>query len=155
MRKYSDPAELAAAKGEHLGHSPWVEVTQEKVDRFAHATDDLQWIHVDPVRAAESSFGGTIAHGYMTLALLPSMMRSIFEIEGVQLGVNFGLDKVRFPRPVMVGERIRAGAELTNALRTPAGWLISIRMTVESEDADRPACVADTLSLFVVPKTTS
>lgn len=152
MKSFASLAEFADATGEHLGYSEWLEVTQENVDQFAGSTGDLQWIHVDPVRAATGPFGGTIAHGYMTLALLPAMMRAIFEIEKVDLGVNFGLDKVRFPRPVPVGATVRGGARLTSVRETPVGHLAAVRMTVEvraaGEDKPRPACVADTLSLF-------
>lgn len=151
MRSFASLDEFSAAVGEHLGHSEWVRVTQEQVDQFAGATGDLQWIHTDPERAATGPFGGTILHGYMTLALLPAMMRAIFDIEKVELGVNFGLDKVRFPRPVPVGSRVRGGAKLTGVRETPAGHLAAVRMTVEVEGESRAACVADTLSLFVAP----
>ncbi|MEV8631859.1 MaoC family dehydratase [Streptosporangium sp. NPDC051023] len=149
MRSFAGLAELAAAKGEHLGHSAWREVTQEQVAMFADATGDHQWIHVDPERAAASPFGGTIAHGYLTLALLPAFMAEIFQVEGITMGVNFGLDKVRFPVPVRVGSRVRGGAELTDVKNSPAGKLVKIRMTVEVEGQRRAACVADTLSLYV------
>ncbi|MFE5189427.1 MaoC family dehydratase [Streptomyces sp. NPDC056628] len=153
MRSFASLADFAAATGEHLGYSEWQRVTQDRVDRFAEATGDLQWIHVDPARAARSPFGGTILHGYMTLALLPEMMRAIFDIEKIEMGVNFGLDKVRFPRPVPVGSRVRGGARLTGVRETPAGHLAAVRMTVEVEGEERPrsACVADTLSLFIGP----
>ncbi|GCD94150.1 MaoC family dehydratase [Embleya hyalina] len=153
MRSFSSLEEFAGAAGEHLGYSEWLEVTQGSVDQFAGATGDLQWIHVDPERAATGPFGGTIVHGYMTLALLPAMMRAIFAIEKVELGVNFGLDKVRFPRPVPVGARVRGGARLTGVRETPSGHLTAVRMTVEVEGRQQAACVADTLSLFVAPGT--
>lgn len=148
MRSFADLDEFAAAQGEHLGYSEWTEVTQETVNLFAEATGDLQWIHVDPVRAAEGPFGAPIAHGYLTLALLPAMMRAIFEVRSIGMGVNFGLDKVRFSTPVKVGARVRGGAKLTNVRATPAGTLAAVRMTVEIEGEKRSACVADTLSLF-------
>ncbi|CAM5307894.1 MULTISPECIES: MaoC family dehydratase [Streptomyces] len=151
MRSFASLDEFSAAVGEHLGHSEWLRVTQEQVDQFAGATGDSQWIHTDPERAATGPFGGTILHGYLTLALLPAMMRAIFDIEKVELGVNFGLDKVRFPRPVPVGSRVRGGAKLTGVRETPAGHLAAVRMTVEVEGEPRAACVADTLSLFVAP----
>ncbi|MEU8471387.1 MaoC family dehydratase [Streptomyces sp. NPDC029006] len=151
MRSFATLDEFSAAVGEHLGHSPWSRVTQEQVDRFAGATGDLQWIHTDPERAATGPFGGTILHGYMTLALLPTMMRAIFDIEKIEMGVNFGLDKVRFPHPVPVGSRVRGGAKLTGVRETPVGHLAAVRMTVEVEGQPRAACVADTLSLFVGP----
>ncbi|GAA3118472.1 MaoC family dehydratase [Streptosporangium carneum] len=149
MRSFTDLADLTAAKGEHLGYSAWREVTQEQVAMFADATDDHQWIHVDPVRAAESPFGGTVAHGYLTLALLPALMTEIFQVEGITMGVNFGLDKVRFPAPVRVGSRVRGGAELTDVKNSPAGKLVKVKMTVEVEGQKRAACVAETLSLYV------
>ncbi|MFF4398362.1 MaoC family dehydratase [Streptomyces sp. NPDC001480] len=151
MRSFANLDEFTAAVGEHLGHSPWQEIGQEQVDQFAGATGDLQWIHVDPERASTGPFGGTILHGYMTLALLPAMMRAIFDIEKIELGVNFGLDKVRFPHPVPVGARVRGGAKLTGVRETPVGHLAAVRMTVEVEGQPRPACIADTLSLFVGP----
>ncbi|MFJ1878626.1 MaoC family dehydratase [Streptomyces chartreusis] len=155
MRSFASLADFSAATGEHLGYSDWLEITQHKVDQFADATGDLQWIHVDPERAASGPFGGTIVHGYMTLALLPEMMRAIFDIERIEMGVNFGLDKVRFPRPVPVGARVRGGAKLTGVRETPAGHLAAVRMTVQVEVDGQPqsACVADTLSLFIAPAT--
>ncbi|MFD5467366.1 MaoC family dehydratase [Kitasatospora sp. NPDC127059] len=153
MRSFATLAEFTEATGEHLGYSDWLEVTQENVDRFAGATGDLQWIHVDPVRAAGGPFGATIVHGYMTLGLLPAMMRAIFEIEDVTMGVNFGLDKVRFPHPVKVGARVRGGARVTSVRETPVGHLAAVRMTVEIEGESRAACVADTLSLFLADPT--
>ncbi|MBV2154741.1 MaoC family dehydratase [Kitasatospora sp. SUK 42] len=149
MRSFANLAEFTGAIGEHLGYSEWLEVTQENVDRFAAATGDLQWIHVDPERAATGPYGGTIAHGYMTLGLLPAMMRAIFEIRDVTMGVNFGLDKVRFPHPIKVGARVRGGAKVTSVRETPVGHLAAVRMTVEVEGDPRAACVADTLSLFI------
>ncbi|MCO6010614.1 MaoC family dehydratase [Actinoallomurus purpureus] len=149
MRIFADLDEYIAAKGEHLGHSEWQEVTQDQVNLFADATDDHQWIHVDVERAAQGPFGGTIAHGYLTLALLPSFMMRIFRIDGLKMGVNFGLNKVRFPSPVKVGARIRAGAELTDVKNTPAGKLAFVTMTIEVEGQDKPACVAETLSLYI------
>ncbi|MFF0416436.1 MaoC family dehydratase [Kitasatospora sp. NPDC004745] len=153
MRSFASLAEFTEATGEHLGYSEWLEVTQDSVDRFAGATGDLQWIHVDPERAATGPFGGTIVHGYMTLGLLPAMMRAIFEIHDVKLGVNFGLDKVRFARPIPVGARVRGGAKVTSVRETPMGHLAAVRMTVEVEGQPSAVCVADTLSLFVAAET--
>lgn len=141
--------ELKAARGEHLGHTEWRPVTQERVDGFADATDDHQWIHVDPERAKDGPFGTTIAHGYLSLSLLPSFMAELVRVDGLAMGINYGLDKVRFPAPVPVGARIRAGAELLDVKGTPAGYLAKVRVTVEVEGGKRPACVADTLSLYV------
>ncbi|GGQ27396.1 MaoC family dehydratase [Streptosporangium pseudovulgare] len=149
MRIFSNVMELKAARGEHLGHTEWRPVTQERVDGFADATDDHQWIHVDPERAKDGPFGTTIAHGYLSLALLPSFMAELVRVDGLAMGINYGLDKVRFPAPVPVGARIRAGAELLDVKGTPAGYLAKVRMTVEVEGGKRPACVAETLSLYV------
>ncbi|MEU9835804.1 MaoC family dehydratase [Streptosporangium sp. NPDC048047] len=149
MRIFSDVRELKAARGEHLGHTEWRPITQERVDGFADATDDHQWIHVDPERAKDGPFGATIAHGYLSLALLPSFMAELVRVDGLAMGINYGLDKVRFPSPVPVGARIRAGAELLDVKGTPAGYLAKVRMTVEVEGGKRPACVAETLSLYV------
>jgi acyl dehydratase len=149
MRIFKDLGELRAAQGEHLGYSGWREITQERVNMFADATDDHQWIHVDPERAKESLFGSTIAHGYLSLSLLPSFMAELFRVDGLRMAINYGLNKVRFPRPVPVGSRVRAGAEIVDVKGTPAGTLASLRVTIEVEGVDKPACVAETLSLFV------
>ncbi|GAA0382939.1 MaoC family dehydratase [Microbispora corallina] len=149
MRIFTDLAELKAAKGEHLGYTDWREISQERVNLFADATDDHQWIHVDADRAKEGPFGGTIAHGYLSLALVPSFMQELFRVEGIRMAVNYGLNKVRFPRPVPVGSRVRAGAEIVDVKGTPAGTLANLRVTIEVEGADRPSCIAETLSLFV------
>jgi acyl dehydratase len=141
--------EVKAYEGKELGVSEWLEVTQEKIDRFAEVTGDDQWIHIDVERAKQSPFGGTIAHGYLTLALLPVFMTEIFSIGGLTMGINFGLNKVRFPSPVKVGARVRGGAELTDLKNSPAGKLATVKMTVEVEGRKRPACVAETLSLYV------
>ena len=149
MRNFTGLAELPAAKGEHVGYTEWREVTQEQVNLFADATDDHQWIHVDTERAKQGPFGGTIAHGYLTLSLLPSLMTELFRVGGLKMGVNYGLDKVRFPAPVLVGSKIRAGGELVDVKGTPSGTLSKLRVTVEVEGGERPACVAETLSLYV------
>jgi acyl dehydratase len=149
MRAFSGLSEFTAATGEHLGYSDWREVTQEQVDLFAEATDDHQWIHVDVERAAAGPFGGTIAHGYLTLALLPSFMTRIYRIDGLKMGVNYGLNKVRFPSPVKVGSRVRAGAKLLDVKDTPSGTLASLRLTINVEGQRRAACVAEMLSLYV------
>lgn len=149
MRRFASLAEFAAAKGEHLGYSHWREVLQQQIDLFAEATGDHQWIHVDPERAACGPFGVTIAHGYLTLSLVNAFMPEIFWIDGLIMGVNVGLNKVRFPAPVKVGSRVRGGAELIDLKNSPAGKLSTVRVTVEVEGEKRPACVADTLSLYV------
>jgi acyl dehydratase len=149
MRSFASVAEFVAAKGESLGVSDWHTITQEQVNAFADATGDHQWIHVDTERAAAGPFGGTIAHGYLTLALLPVLQMEIFTIEGLTMGINYGLDRVRFPGPVPVGSALRAEATLTDVRQTPLGWLASIRLRVEVDGQQRAACVADTLGLYV------
>src|SRR3954449_11542258 len=129
--------------GKHLGHSDWVEITQEQVQQFADATGDQQWIHVDPERAKkESPFGGPIAHGYLTLSLLPSLIPQIVTITGFSMGVNYGTEKVRFPSPVPVGARVRAGATMESATPFAGGIQMNLGVTVEIEGAPKPAMVA-------------
>jgi acyl dehydratase len=133
--------------GKHLGYSDWVEVTQEQVNQFAEATGDHQWIHVDPERATrESPFGGPIAHGYLTLSLLPMLMPQILEVTGFRMGVNYGTEKVRFPSPVPVGSRVRAGATLDSATPFDGGVQMVVTVTVEVEGASKPSMVATTLT---------
>ena len=129
--------------GQQLGYSDWVEVTQEQVNQFAEATGDHQWIHVDPERAKkESPFGGPIAHGYLTLSLIPSLLPEIVEIEGFRMGVNYGTEKVRFPAPVPVGSRVRAGAIMESATLFDGGITMNMGVTVEIEGGTKPAMVA-------------
>ncbi|GAA1618435.1 MaoC family dehydratase [Nonomuraea maheshkhaliensis] len=149
MRTFANVQELKAAVGESFGPTEWRTVTQDQVNLFADATDDHQWIHVDVEKAKEGPFGGTIAHGYLTLSLLPSFMFSMIKVEGIAMGVNYGLNKVRFPRPVPVGGRVRAVGELTDVKGTPAGYLANLKVTIEIEGEKRPACIAETLSLYV------
>lgn len=148
MQTFDGLDEFERAVGTHLGHSRWRTVTQEQVDLFADATDDHQWIHVDPERAARGPFGSTVAHGFLTLALLPSMVREIYRVEGMAMVVNYGSDRVRFPHPTPVGARIRAGAELTRLDRGPQGALAMVTTAVEIEGVAKPACVSDSLFLL-------
>jgi acyl dehydratase len=149
MRTFANLAEFVAAKGDSLGFSEWHKITQEQVNAFADSTGDHQWIHVDVERAASGPFGGTIAHGYLTVSLLPVLSMEIFRVENLTMGINYGLDRVRFPSPVLTGSSIRAEATLTDVRQTHLGSLASIRMRVEIDGQDKAACVADTLSLFV------
>jgi len=149
MRTFASLDEFVAATGEDLGHSEWHEITQEQVNAFADATGDHQWIHVDVERAASGPFGTTIAHGFLTLSLLPIFMTEIFRIENLTMGINYGLDRVRFPSPVPVGSKIRAQGKLTEIRQTERGVLAHVRITVEVEGQSRAACIADSLSLFV------
>jgi acyl dehydratase len=142
-------AELAALTGKHLGHSEWREITQEQVNLFAEATDDHQWIHVDAERAAAGPFGTTIAHGFLTLSLLVPMWSEILHFDGVRLGVNYGLNRVRFPSPVPVGSRIRTGATLVSVETVADGSLqIVVDFVIEREGSDKPCCVAQGLYRF-------
>jgi acyl dehydratase len=149
MRVFNGIDELEKVVGEHLGHSDWHTVTQENVDQFADATGDHQWIHVDTEKAKAGPFGGTIAHGYMTLSLIPMLNAQIYRIDGLSMGINYGANKVRFPAPVPVGSRVRAGAELVELNSTPQGAQAVIRTTIEVEDGEKPACVADTVVVLV------
>ncbi len=149
MRVFEGLDQVSAAIGEHVGYSDWMEITQERVDAFADATGDHQWIHVDPARAAEGPYGTTIAHGYLTLSLLPVLGNQVMDIRGFSMMINYGLGKVRFPAPVPVGSRIRAGVELTSLDRKPSGAQLTTLVTVEIEGGDRPAVVAEAIRLMV------
>ena len=134
---------VLAKVGQHLGHSDWVEITQEQVNQFAEATDDHQWIHVDPERAKrESPFGGPIAHGYLTLSLVSALSAQIIEAKGFRMGVNYGADKIRFMSPVPVGARIRASATLDDAKQFEGGVQMTLGITMEIENQPKPAMVA-------------
>ncbi len=139
--------ELAGADGLDLGTSDWVEVTQDLVDQFADATDDHQWIHVDAERAAEGPFGGTIAHGFWTIAMLPTLLGGMMEVSDSKMGVNYGSDRVRLTSPVLVGSRVRAVATIDHVEEKAGGLLMHVDVTVEIEDADRPALVGRILLL--------
>jgi acyl dehydratase len=147
--------EVRAAVGRHLGRSEWVEVTQEMVNTFAEATGDHQWIHVDPERAArESPFGGPIAHGYLTLSLTNLLLPQVVEVQGISAGLNRGTGKIRFPAPVPVGSRLRAGVELVEVADVErdgvvAGIDTTMVITVEREGADKPVCVVESLSRYL------
>ncbi|MEU6394272.1 MaoC family dehydratase [Streptomyces sp. NPDC046939] len=147
-RVFKDADELRAAVGEQLGHTDWVTVEQERIDRFAEATGDHQWIHVDPERAKEGPFGTTIAHGYLTLSLLPLFGPQLISVEGVKMGVNYGTNKVRFPAPVPVGSRLRATARITSVEDVPGGVQVSVAFTVEREGGEKPVCVAESVSRY-------
>jgi len=141
--------ELQAAVGTHLGYSDWLQITQERIDLFADATGDHQWIHVDPVRAAAGPFKTTIAHGYLTLALSNWFLPQIVDVQGISMGINYGVNKVRFPAPVPVGSRLRAGAELTAVDPVAGGVQATIVITVEVDGGDKPACVIESLSRYL------
>jgi acyl dehydratase len=141
--------ELEKAVGTHLGYSDWHTVTQEQIDTFADATGDHQWIHVDPEKAAHGPFGKTIAHGYLTLSLVPQLVWQVYKVENLAMGVNYGSNKVRFPSPVPVDSRIRAGVELVSLVPGGNGYQLTARVTIEIEGADKPACVAETVTILV------
>ena len=140
--------ELSEHVGE-VGASAWQPVTQGEVDRFADATGDHQWIHVDVDRAAKGPYGGTIAHGYLTLSLIARFGEELFKVDGVTAKLNYGVNKVRFPAPVPVGTRVRAGASIANAVQTPTGVQVSLNWVIELENSTKPACVAETVVLLV------
>jgi acyl dehydratase len=132
--------------GEHLGYSDYMEITQERVNTFAEATGDHQWIHVDVERAnKESPFGGPIAHGYLTLSLGPVLVPQVVRVDGISMGVNYGCDKVRFPSPVPVGAKVRVGVELLEVTDIAGGAQVKMRFTFECEGAEKPSCVAENL----------
>ncbi len=149
QRTFTSVDELRDAIGDDLGSGDWLEITQDRVNQFADATGDHQWIHVDVERAKEGPFGAPIAHGYLTLSLLPLLAGGIFTVEGPKLVINYGLNKVRFPNPVPVGSRIRANAVITSVEETPVGVNVVVRNTVEIDGVDKPACVAENVRVLV------
>jgi acyl dehydratase len=142
--------ELKALQGQHLGYSDYQEITQEQVNLFADATGDHQWIHVDPERAKAGPFGGPIAHGYLTLSLAPALLPQILEVTGISMGVNYGTGKVRFPSPVPVGSKLRAGAELVSVEDVAGGAQVTMTVTFEVEGAPKPSCVAEVIYRYYV-----
>lgn len=150
MRTFESVAELAAAKGQSIGQSDWVTITQKDVNLFADATGDHQWIHVDPERAAKGPFGGTIAHGFLTLSLLPRLLHQIYTVNGIKLAINYGLNKVRFPAPVPVGSKVRAQSSLADVEDLGNGAVqATLSTTVEIEGASKPACVAESIVRYI------
>ncbi len=142
--------ELSALVGTHLGYSEYRTITQEQVNLFADATGDHQWIHVDPARAASGPFGHTIAHGYLTLSLIPVLLGGVMTVDGVSMGVNYGTNKVRFTSPVPVGAEVRAGATLASVEPVSGGVQVALDVTVEQRDAQKPSCVAQVLYRYYV-----
>jgi acyl dehydratase len=149
MRILDDLDALAGMAGEELGLSDWLEIDQERVDRFADATGDHQWIHVDRERASAGPFGGTIAHGYLTLSLIPFLGSQVFALETPGARLNYGVNKVRFPHPVRVGSRIRSRVTMGEVTELAAGLQLTLRHVVEIEGQDKPACVAETVVLLL------
>jgi acyl dehydratase len=146
MRTITGIEELKKAEGEEIGVSEWHEVTQKDIDAFADATGDHQWIHVDPDRAKDTPFGGTIAHGYYTLSLAPMLSDEVLKMEGFAFALNYGLNKVRFPAPVPVDSRIRMRAKLAELEDIPGGVQMVMELTFEREGGDKPVCVAQTVA---------
>lgn len=149
MRVFTTFEEIEAAAGEELGSTAWQQVTQEQVDQFAEATGDHQWIHVDVERAKDGPFGGTIAHGYLTLALIPSMSDQVMRLETPGARLNYGVNKVRFPNPVPVGARVRGHVTIAEVTAMPAGRQLTLKYVIEIEGQDKPACVAETVVLLL------
>ena len=145
MRSFDHITDLQALVGQHLGDSEWISVDQERINLFAQATGDQQWIHVDPVRAAAGPFGVPIAHGFLTLSLLPEMFASAFELKDARMGVNYGLNKVRFPAPVPVGSRLRGKFVLTAFEPLEGGAQMTVEVTMEREGSAKPVCVAESI----------
>ncbi len=147
---FENPAALLSSVGKDLGTSAWLDIDQARIDTFADATGDHQWIHVDPERAKDGPFGSTIAHGYLTMSLVNLFLPQIMEVQNISMGVNYGADKLRFPAPVPVGSRIRGRGELVEADEVKGGAIqAKVRVTVEIDGGERPACVVDTISRFV------
>ena len=142
MRTFARLADLAALEGQEIGTSDWVAIDQSRIDLFAQATGDAQWIHVDPQRAAAGPFGATVAHGFLTLSLLSELSAAAFEIVDVRMGLNYGLDRVRFPSPVPVGSRLRAVCVLDRLEPIAGGAQLTMTVTIEREGGAKPACVA-------------
>jgi acyl dehydratase len=146
---FTSPEELTAAVGRHLGHSDWLEITQDRIDEFARATGDFQWIHVDPERAKDGPFGAPIAHGYLTMSLANMFRPSLIDVPTASAGINYGVNKVRFPTPVRVGQRVRLGLEILEVTEVPGGVQVICRDTIELEGSDKPACVVESISRWL------
>ena len=149
MRTFSTFEEIEAAAGEEVGTTDWVEITQERVDQFADATGDHQWIHVDVEKAEAGPFGGTIAHGYLTLSLVPWLSAQVIDLQTSGAKLNYGVNKVRFPNPVRVGSRVRLVASIGSITEVPAGRQLTLKYVVEIDGQDKPACVAETVVLLL------
>ena len=146
---FGSAAELKAAVGKPLGTSDWMPIEQERIDQFADATDDHQWIHVDVERARQGPFGAPIAHGYLTLSLVNAFLPQLIQVPSARMGVNYGCNKVRFPAPLPVGSRIRGSGEIVDVQEVTGGVQVVVRVTVEIEGGAKPACVAETVSRFL------
>jgi acyl dehydratase len=148
-RTFASIDELAASVGADLGTTDWTTVTQDQVDKFADATLDHQWIHADTDRARQGPFGGPIAHGYLTMSLASHFLSDLARVEGISMGINYGVDKVRFPSPVPVGSRLRGRGEVVDVKEVPGGVQAVVRVTIERDGADKPAAIVDTVSRYL------
>jgi acyl dehydratase len=146
---FENPEALKTAVGRHLGYSDWFEITQDRVNLFADATEDHQWIHVDPERAAKGPFGHTIAHGFLTLSLVSALVPQLIEVRGISMAINYGTNKVRFPSPVPVGSLIRAGGQILSVEDVSGGVQLTNLITVEREGADKPCCVVEWITRYI------
>lgn len=149
MRVFTTLEEVAGAAGEELGTSDWFSIEQDRVNQFADATGDHQWIHVDEEKAAQGPFGGTVAHGYLTLSLIPYLGAQVFGLETPGAKLNYGVNKVRFPNPVLVGSRIRSHVSMGEVTDLPKGKQMTVKHTIEIEGQDKPACVAESVVLLL------
>lgn len=149
MKVFSGLGELAEAQGSELGPTEWMEISQERVNTFADATDDHQWIHVDPERAVGGPFGGTIAHGLLTLSLVPHFSHQLYSVEGITMAVNYGYNKVRFITPVKVGAKVRARAQLTSVTQLEGAAQSTMAVTIEIEGSDKPAAVVEQIIRYI------
>ncbi|RKR74381.1 MaoC family dehydratase [Frondihabitans australicus] len=149
MVQFSSPAALSESVGTSFGPSSWITIDQARIQAFADATGDQQWIHTDPVRAAAGPFEGTIAHGYLTLSLLPVMTQEILQVDGVAAAINYGADRLRFVQPVPVDSRVRATGVITSVSQSAAGVRLGYTITVSIDGLEKPALVVDTLTLYV------
>lgn len=149
MRVFNEVAELMSAAGEELGTSDWLTLDQERIDAFADATGDHQWIHVDAARAEQGPFGGTIAHGLLTLSLLPTFLQQIYRVDGARMAVNYGLNKVRLPAPVPVGSKLRATSRIVDVAPLDGTVQVTLSTTIDIEGGDKPACVVDSIVRYI------
>jgi acyl dehydratase len=149
VKKFSGLDEFVAAEGSQLGPTDWLEVTQDRVNLFADATDDHQWIHVDPERAANGPFGGTIAHGLLSLSLLPHFTHQLYTVDNIAMAINYGYNKVRFITPARVGSKIRARAEIAKVDQLEGAVQATVTVTVEIDGSDKPAAVAESIVRFI------
>lgn len=149
MKKFKDLAEFVSAEGTQLGPTEWLEITQDRVNLFADATDDHQWIHVDPDRAADGPFGATIAHGLLTLSLLPHFTHQLYSVDNVAMAINYGYNKVRFITPVRVGAKLRARAEIASVAQLENAVQATLAISVEIEGSEKPAAIAESIVRFL------